>query len=415
MRSLSPGVVHRWCDEHADELIAVRRHLHAHPELSWCEHATTELIAERLSAAGLAPTVLPGGTGAICDVGGGDDDTPTVALRADIDALAMDDLTDGPHRSRVPGVAHACGHDVHTTVGLGVASLLAEAPSLPGRVRLLFQPAEEVVPGGATFVIDHGGLDGVDAVLGLHCDPRLDVGRVGLRAGPITSAADAVEIELRGPGGHTARPEDTVDLVAVLARLALDLPDATAGSVGERGPIKMVVGHIAAGDAANVIPTHGRLRLSLRTPSTDAWDRLGTDVTEAVDTLLEGTGVTHRLVHTKGVPPVVNDAQVVEVVRTAATSWLDPGAVTEAVQSWGGDDVSWYLRQVPGCYVRLGTHDPAVPEPRRDLHSGDFDVDERAIGVGIRLLAGATLRLLTDRRDGCDGEAAPSGGATPSS
>ena len=176
----------KWLADHEDELVAFRRHLHAHPEPSGQEYETTKYLAERLEVAGLRPRTLASGTGLVCDIG---DEGPLVALRADIDALEMADEKKVHYRSQVDGVAHACGHDVHSTAVLGAGLYLAANPEArPGRVRLIFQPAEERVPGGALDVIDDAGLDGVDSIFGVHCDPKLDVGCVGLRTGPITSA-----------------------------------------------------------------------------------------------------------------------------------------------------------------------------------------------------------------------------------
>ncbi|TDD29498.1 amidohydrolase, partial [Nonomuraea terrae] len=200
------GELDAFLAETEQDLVAFRRDLHMHPELAFAEYRTTQRIAERLTAAGLTPSVLPKGTGLICDVGSGDG--PTIALRADIDALPLQDEKDVAHRSTVPGVCHACGHDVHTTVLLGTSLFLAQqaaAGLLPGRVRLIFQPAEEL-PGGALEVMAHGGISGVDRIFGLHCDPRVDVGQLGLRTGPITSACDKLVVRVSGPGGHTARP-----------------------------------------------------------------------------------------------------------------------------------------------------------------------------------------------------------------
>jgi amidohydrolase len=382
-----------WLDQHHDELIAIRRHLHAHPEPSGQELATTAFVAERLEVAGLAPRILSGGTGLICDIEGGPG--PRVALRADLDALAMDDEKDVHYRSTVPGVAHACGHDVHTTVLVAATLYLAHlAELLPGSVRSVFQPAEEQVPGGALDVIAAGALDGVDAMIGLHCEPKLDVGHVGVRPGPITSAADTVTIRLSGPGGHTARPELTVDLLRVAGRVLAEVPERVRADVEHLGPVKMVFGAVHGGDAPNVIPAHVTLRASVRTPSAEVWDVLAAAVREAVAHAAADSGASVEIDHVRGVPPVVNDVDVTALVAAAATAELGPGVVTEAPQSWGGDDFAWYLRQVPGTYVRLGTHDPAGPGPRLDLHAGHFDVDERAIAIGVRLLVAGTWRRL---------------------
>ncbi len=376
-----------WLDEHGDGLVALRRNLHAHPELSGQEYATTDLVAERLELAGLAPRRLASGTGLVCDLDGVHDEGPRLALRADLDALGMDDEKDVPYRSQVPGVAHACGHDVHTAVMLGVALYFARHPDeLPGRVRFVFQPAEERVPGGALDVLGDGGLVDVDGIVGVHCDPKLDVGSVGLKVGPISSAADMACIVLHGPGGHTARPEETVDMISLAGRVISDLPLRVAAAVGGANHVKFVFGAVHAGDAANVIPSMCELRASVRTPTLEVWERLPGVVERQLTDLLAETGAGFDLDYTHGVPPVVNDADVTEIVRRAAIRSLGGDGVTRAVQSWGGDDFAWFTRELPGTYVRLGVHDPKRGGRYLDLHAGRFDVDERAIDVGVRLI-----------------------------
>lgn len=385
----------RFLDAHTEELVAFRRDLHAHPERSGEEHDTTERVAERLRVAGLVPLVLDGGTGLRCDVIGAGIGGPVVALRADLDALAMEDEKVVPYRSQVPGVAHACGHDVHTTVvlgaGLALARLLGADGAPAGRVRLLFQPAEESLPGGALDLIAAGALDDVSWIFGLHCDPKLEVGRVGVRAGAITSAADLLTLRLHGPGGHTARPQLTVDLVAVAGRLAHDLPP----TLREREPaLNVVFGSLHAGEAANVIPATAMLRGTLRTANRAAWDAAPELLAAVLTELVGPTGATFALHHERGVPPVVNDVRATDLLSAAASRALGPDAVAPTQQSAGGDDFAWYLERVPGSYARLGVHDPASDGPRLDLHASTFDVDERAIAIGIRVLVETALAAL---------------------
>lgn len=380
-----------WLAAHEEELVAFRRQLHAFPERSGEEHATTGLVAARLGVAGLEPRVLAVGTGLVCDIGG----PPCVALRADIDALAMDDAKDVGYRSQHPGTAHACGHDVHTTITLGAGLYLAAhwPDGWPG-LRLIFQPAEERVPGGALDVLADGGLDGVERVFGLHCDPKLDVGTVGLRAGAISSAADMAVVDLFGPGGHTARPEQTVDLVTLAARVVLELPERVRTRVGGGAAVRLVFGAVHAGDAPNVVPTSAQLRGSIRTPHTDLWDGLPDLLEAELHEIVDPSGATCELRYTRGVPPVTNDPTAIDEVRRGVAAVLGDGAITEAVQSWGGDDFAWYSRRVPSAYVRLGTHGPDADAPRLDLHAGLFDVDEGAIAVGIRVLVAAVQEHL---------------------
>jgi amidohydrolase len=386
----------------ADEqlLIGLRRALHAHPELSGQESATTDLVEQHLRDLGLEPVRLAVGTGLVCDlpVGGPTDlPGPVVALRADIDALAMHDDKDVTYRSRVDGVAHACGHDVHTTILVGAARVLAALAAVTGvagTVRLVFEPAEESVPGGAVDVIAEGWLDGVSAIFGLHCNPKLDVGLIGCRTGAITSAADLVEVRLRGPGGHTARPERTVDLVGLLGRLVTGLQPALDERIGEAGLLQAVFGAVHAGDAANVIPAHGSLRGTLRTRDHATWVKAPELVELALADVLDGAEVAVEVIHRRGVPPTVNTAAATDLLAAAAREALGADAVVATEQSMGGDSFAWYLDRVPGSYARLGVHDPASGQPHLDLHASTFDVDERAIGYGVRVLVTAALRAL---------------------
>ena len=393
-----------WVEEHDDDLVAFRRHLHANPELSGEEYGTTAMLCERLVAAGWSPTVLDSGTGLICDIGA-DGSTPRIAIRGDIDALAMDEDNDVPYRSRVAGVAHACGHDVHSTVVLGSGLALADSLVAGGHsVRLIFEPAEEQVPGGAMEVIASGWLDGIDSVYGLHCDPKIDVGHVGTRRGAITWAADLVEISLHGPGGHTARPEQTVDMVREASSLALELPRL----VSERAPGEVLLsfGALQTGEACNVVPSHARLGGSLRTPDPQVWAAAETIVASAVAEILEDTGLDWQIEHRRGVPPVINHDRQTDLVEQAVRDSIGPDALVETPQSRGGDSFAWYLEATGGTYVRLGTHDPELAR-RVDLHSGEFDVDESAIGIGVRVLASVVLADLGSPHQGISRAASP--------
>jgi amidohydrolase len=284
---------------------------------------------------------------------------------------------------------------VHATVLLGAGLFLHEfLPRGTGRVRLIFQPAEEAVPGGALQVIEEGAVDGVFALFGLHCDPKLDAGTVGVREGAITSAADMFELTLTGPGGHTARPERTVDLVALAGQVAAELPRRVRERTPAEHPLAVVFGAIHAGAASNVIPTHATLRGTVRTTDRDVWAS-GPEVVEAAaQELVADTGAGLTIDYKRGIPPVVNDDLMTAVLSNAAEALIGDEAVVPTMQSAGGDDFAWYLDKVPGSYARLGVHDPATGEPNLDLHAGSFDVDERAIGIGVGVLAGAAVRAL---------------------
>jgi amidohydrolase len=376
---------------HAQELIHLRRHLHAHPELGKAERQTTALVARRLEAVGLRPRLLPMGTGLVCDIGGGDG--PTVALRADIDALPLQDEKDVAYRSTIPGVCHACGHDVHTTVLLGAGLALAQyAGRLPGRVRLIFQPAEEILPGGSIDVIGDRVLEGVSVIYALHCDPKLEVGRLGVRVGAITAASDLVQVQLSGPGGHTARPHLTADLVYAIARVVTDLPAALSRIVDTRAALNITFGSIESGTVHNAIPTTAVARGTLRVLDRAVWG----EAQKLVERVLEATvapfpQVTHRLDYQRGAPPVVNDETATAIMATAARSAVGDEAVMNSPQSMGGEDFSWYLEEVPGAMARLGVR---ISGTDLDLHAASFDVDERAIAVGVRILVATALQAL---------------------
>ncbi|MEU9189980.1 amidohydrolase [Streptomyces sp. NPDC048484] len=376
------------------ELVAFRRDLHMHPELGNQEFRTTAAIKERLERAGLRPRVLDTGTGLICDIGVPDPALPMLALRADIDGLPIPDMkTECAYRSTVPDRAHACGHDVHTTVVLGAGLVLAdlhEKGLLDRAVRLIFQPAEEVLPGGAPDVIKGGGLDGVGRIVAVHCDPKVDAGRIGLRYGPITSACDRIEVSLDGPGGHTARPHLTTDLVTAAARVAVDVPAVVARRADARSGLSLTWGRIESGHACNVIPQHAELSGTVRCLDLAAW-RTAPDLVHAA---IDEVATLHRaksvINYVRGVPPVVNGPGTTDLLRAAMTARFGAHTVEDTEQSLGGEDFSWYLEHVPGAMARLGVRPPGE-RTMRDLHQGDFDADESAIAVGVELFTAAAL------------------------
>ncbi|MFK0296845.1 amidohydrolase [Streptomyces sp. NPDC090442] len=376
------------------ELIAFRRDLHMHPELGNQEYRTTAALKERLERAGLAPRVLAGGTGLVCDIGS-DHDAPDgrLALRADIDALPIPDTKTVDYASTIPGRAHACGHDVHTTVVLGAALVLAELARegrLTRPVRVLFQPAEEVLPGGAAEAVAAGVLDGVGQILAVHCDPRVDAGRIGLRTGPITSACDRLEVALEGPGGHTARPHLTTDMVTAAARVAVDVPALIARRVDARVGLAITWGRLETGHACNVIPQCAALAGTVRCLDLNAWRQAPDLVHAAIDEVATLHGAKSQIDYVRGVPPVVNEEDSVRLLRDAMAVRRGAAAVEDTEQSLGGEDFSWYLEHVPGAMARLGVRPPGELSGL-DLHRGDFDVDEHAITVGVELFTAAAL------------------------
>lgn len=381
-------------DRVAEELVEVRRHIHAHPELSWHEEETTGLLGKRLSEAGVQVHNLPR-NGLIADIGPGN---PVVALRGDIDALPVPDRTSDPWTSTVEGVAHACGHDVHSAALLGVGiSLqeLAHAGRLPGAVRLIFQPAEEVMPGGALMCLQEGVLDGVQRIFGLHCDPSLDVGQVGVRQGPLTGAADSLSVTLTGKGGHTSRPHLTEDLTFALGKLVTELPAVLSRRLDPRAGVSVVWGMVRAGSAMNVIPSVGQVAGTVRMLDSVAWADAEALVRETIAQIVEPYGVKAAVTYVRGVPPVVNDSASTQLLGHAVEDVLGDAGLVPTAQSLGGEDFAWYLEKAPGAMGRLGTRTPGGPT--YDLHQGDLRVDERAVAIGAKVLAVTAVRALLAR------------------
>ncbi|RSM65222.1 amidohydrolase [Actinoplanes sp. ATCC 53533] len=389
-----PGQLDRWLAARGPELVTIRRHIHAHPELSNAEFETAALIARELAVAGLSPRLLPKGNGLICDIGEGD---RVIAFRADLDALPLQDTKDVPYRSTVSKAAHACGHDVHTTVLLGLGLALAqlnEQGELPGRVRLIFQPAEECVPSGAPEVIASGALKDVAAIFALHCYPQLPAGLVGVRSGPFTAAADTVEVRLTGPGGHTARPHLTADLVHALGRVIVDVPALLDRRVDPRAGVSMVWGAVRAGQAFNAIPGEGYVLGTVRILNREAWREAPELITKLIRDVVAPTGAEAEVKYNRGVPPVINDRMASAVIAGAAGAALGADRVVEAEISMGGEDFAFYLDDVPGAMIRLGTGTPGA-DTKFDLHTANFDVDEKCIGYGVRVMVHTALAALS--------------------
>jgi amidohydrolase len=371
------------------QLVELRRDLHAHPELSREETRTTLVVSQRLEAAGIGVRLLPG-TGLIADIGA-EQPAYRVALRADLDALPVRERTDLDWASTNYGVCHACGHDVHVAAVLGAGlALRAHEEELRERgiaARLIFQPAEEIMPGGAIDVLEQGGMDGVDAVFAVHCDPSLEVGRVGLREGPITAASDRVTVHLSGRGGHTSRPHLTEDITFALAKVITEVPAALSRRLDPRSGLALVWGEVRAGMASNVIPSSGMVAGTLRMLDAEAWKSVGPLLEQIIHAVVQPYAVTARLEHVPGVPPVVNHADAIDVLRQACLGGgLEP---VPTPQSLGGEDFAWYLASVPGAMARLGTRTPGGPV--YDLHQGDLVVDEGSVSAGATLLAGAVV------------------------
>ena len=381
-------------DSRSEQLLAWRRDVHQHPEVSWQEERTTALVARVLAGAGARVRRLPG-TGALVEIGHPEPEV-RIGLRADLDALPIDEITGLEFASRTPGAAHACGHDVHTVgvLGAGLALLAMQDELLARRaaVRLIFQPAEETHPGGALKVIENGGLEDLDRVLAVHCDPAVDVGHVGLRVGPITAAADMVHVALTGRGGHTSRPHLTQDLTYALGKVVTEVPAALTRRLDPRAAAVLVWGEVRAGSAPNVIPTRGEASGTLRMLDAETWEHVAPIFTDIVESVVSPYGVTATVTYTQGVPPVENENASVVALSRAAMMMFGAKSVEPTKQSMGGEDLGWYLQQVPGAMARLGTRTPGGPT--FELHQGDLIVDEGSVLVTAKVLAASVFTSL---------------------
>jgi len=375
-------------DAIAPDAVRMRRDLHRHPELAWTERRTTYRIAEALDGHGLEPQVRPDGIGLVVEVGSG---SPIIGFRADIDALPIQEETGAPYRSQIDGLMHACGHDAHAAIGVGIAGTLAALGDLPGTARFLFQPAEEDIPSGAARLVEEGANQGLDAIFAYHVDPTIPAGTVGLKVGPITSAADKIHIRLTGPGGHTSRPDRTVDLISVAARVVTDLPIRVAADLGSDQHLTLVFGRIAGGDAANAIPSVVEISGTARVRTIETWRELPDLIDRYLREIAAAYGAGVELDYRRGSPPVDNDGEVIDVITQAATEILGSDGVRPTPQSMGSEDFSWVLEDAPGALVRLGVGQNDHPV---DVHSPTFDLDEAAIEYGLAVGALSLLRLM---------------------
>jgi amidohydrolase len=389
------------------DLIALRRHLHQNPELSGSESHTTAEIARRLSAANIPHTVAQSGHGLITDVvTAPEPKRPVVALRADLDALPIQEENQVPYCSIHPGVMHACGHDAHTAILLATTLALHQSSPFPVGWRSIFQPSEEVGK-GAGEMIEQGALRGVDAVVALHVDPNLDIGQVGVTPGPRSAFCQDLEIVVRGRGGHGARPHLTVDPIAVAAHLITVLYQAVPRHTDTRKPVVVTIGKIQGGHAANVIPDTVHLKGTIRALESTVIQETQAFVDQVCRGVAESFGALITPAYDAVLPGVTNDATISLACTKAAANVFGPDKIIQDLPpSLGAEDFADYLQVVPGCMMNLGVKTPGGPV--RPLHTSRFDLDEDALLLGAKLLA----RVLLTWPEQTPSRAKPSNSAT---
>lgn len=368
----------------ASQLIEVRRNLHRQPELAYEEFRTTEKLREWLTIAQIHILDLPLETGLIAEIGQGNG--PIVAIRCDIDALPIEEQTELAFASEIPGKMHACGHDFHTAVILGAAMLLKEHESeLPGKVRVLFQPAEETGH-GAESVLASGGLEAVAAIFGLHNSPDLPTGAFGTRTGALTAGVDRFEITVKGVGAHAATPEKGVDTIVTAAQMITMLQTIVSRQNNTLEPVVLSVTQIHGGFTWNVLPERVELEGTVRTYNEEIRRRIPSQMTRIIEGIAAGAGAEAQLHWYPGPPATVNHGEWADFAKAVA---LDAGYnVHELPLQMGGEDFSFYLQQIPGAFVNIGTG-PAYP-----LHHPRFDVDETAILPAAKYFASLAERAL---------------------
>ena len=385
MTTLAPSWSER-LNQLLPQLIEFRRHLHAHPELSGEEHQTAALIAGELREAGWRVREGVGRTGVVAELG--PEQGPTLGLRVDMDALPIEERTELSYASVRQGVMHACGHDLHSTLGVGVARLLAAEASLPFGVRLLFQPAEEIAQ-GARWMREAGATDGLAGLFGVHVFPSLPVGSIGVRSGSLTAAAGELEIEVIGQGGHGARPHQSVDAIWIASRVVTGLQEAISRRLDALHPVVVSFGKIEGGKAFNVIAERVTLLGTVRCLCTDVHDRLPGWIEDTVQAICAGFGATATVRYRCIAPPVHNDPRLTALLERCAMEQLGSDQVLRLEQpSLGAEDFAELIRDVPGMMFRLGV---AGPDGCAPLHNGHFLPDERCLETGIRVLTAAIL------------------------
>jgi amidohydrolase len=383
----------------APRLVEIRRHIHAHPELSGKEYQTAAFVAGVLSANGLHVEEGIGRTGVIGELQGTQPSDRILAIRTDMDALPIQERTSLEYASRIEGVMHACGHDIHTTVGLGTAMVLSQiAPELGGKVRFLFQPAEEIAQ-GANWMVQDGVMNNVAAILGLHVFPSIPAGSVGIRYGALTAAADNLEIIIIGESGHGARPHEAIDAIWIAAQVITSLQQAISRTQNPLRPVVLSIGQINGGRAPNVIADKVQLLGTVRSLHPETRDKLPQWIENIVANVCNSFNAKYQVNYHQGVPSVQNDNALTQLLQSSAEeAWSNDRVQILPEPSLGAEDFSVYLEHAPGSMFRLGVgyEERIINHP---LHHPQFEVDESAIITGVVTLAYAAYKYWLNKSE----------------
>jgi IAA-amino acid hydrolase len=385
-----------------EQIRAWRREIHRYPELTFTEQRTAGLVNATLVSLGIPTETEVAKTGVVGHIKGGDG--PTVGLRADMDALPITEINGTEFDSTRPGIMHACGHDAHTAMLLGAATILkglADENRLPGNIRLLFQPSEEAQDAegksGGMRMVEEGALEGLDAVFGLHVDPSKDVGVVATREGPMMAAADRFRVVIRGSGGHAARPQATVDPIALSAHVINAIQQVVSRRVNPLEPAVITIGTINGGTVENVIPDTVTLTGTIRSFTHETRVKLHEELEKACR-IVEPLGGSIEFTLDWGYPPTSNSPEATQVAVEAFAELLGQDNVKVADQGMGAEDFSFMSQVAPGCFFRLGVHDPAWGDKFYNVHRADFRMDENALPIGTAALVAAALNWMNKKR-----------------
>ena len=381
----------------ANDLVSLRRDLHQHPELSFKEQRTAGVIAQRLEALGYRVQTGVGRTGVVAEIGSGG---PVVALRADMDALPIQEASTVDYRSTVAGVMHACGHDAHMSMLVGAARLLADALAKGhgGTVRLLFQPSEEASDSenksGAVRMIEDGAMRGVDAVFGIHIGAHLEAGKAFIRSGPYMAGTDTFTAIVRGKSSHAARPQEGIDAIVLAAHAILACQNAVARRISPLATAVLTIGKVQGGVAENIIADAVSLHGTIRYFDESVRETMHRELRASLS-VVDALGGAVDLDLRKGYPPVVNDERMTEIALAAAAAELGADALAPYEPMMGAEDFAFLAREAPGCFFWLG----AALNPPREHHHPNFDIDERVLPLGAAALAGCALHFLRTHED----------------
>lgn len=374
--------------ELAPEFIAIRQHLHAHPELSYKEFETSKFVQQHLTEYGIPFTIMAE-TGVVGIIKGKNPGQRIIALRADMDALPIQEENEVAYKSKHPGIMHACGHDVHTTCLLGAAKILQQTKDVwEGTVKLVFQPGEEKNPGGASLLIKEGVLENPapQAIFGLHVNPHLETGKLSFRAGKTMASADEIYITISGNGGHAAAPQLTVDTILIASQLVVALQQVISRNRDPFAPSVLSITAIQGGFTTNVIPSEVKLMGTFRAMD-ENWRFKAHELIRKIATdLVTGMGGKLDLHIDVGYPAVINHDLLTERARVCAADYLSKDLVEETEMRMGAEDFGYYSQKIPGCFFRLGTGNKAKGI-LAGVHTPKFDIDENAIETGMGIMA----------------------------